>query len=54
MERVDKQSMFLMEAEGGINELSDNEGWQNTFVQDFLLKEEVEYVKSSRKLPRYI
>lgn len=43
----------LREAEEGINELSDKEGWQNTFVHYFLLKEEVEYVKS-RNLPRYI
>lgn len=52
VERVDNQHI-LMVAEEGISELRKQKGWRNPFVQDFLLKEEVEYVKSSRNLPQY-
>lgn len=50
---LDKQHV-LTEAEEGVSDLRNKEGWRNPFVQDFLLKEEVEYVKSSRNLSSYI
>lgn len=52
VEGVSKEHI-VMEAEEGVNALRNKEGQRNSF-DHLLLQEEVEYMKSSRKLLRYI